>query len=192
MPIKDQRVYWRPRAYKPNIPYTGDNADYIFKGLNLIPNGTGADFYYRMFRGIETQNQTVADVAMTGTVGIATTGVMTGVGTVFKQQLVPGQWILVGGLVFNVRTIASDTSATVSPAPSVAIPAGTMAYLPQTLVTVDKDLGNLIRGSIVRYPNGNVFAVGYGTVYLNGSALSSSLVASKRLSVAVLNPGTGA
>ena len=192
MPIKDQRVYWRPRAYKPNVPYTGDNADYIFKGLNLIPNGTGADFYYRMFRGIETQNQTVADVAMTGTVGIATTGAMTGVGTVFKQQLVPGQWILVGGLIFNVRTIASDTSATVSPAPSVAIPAGTMAYLPQTLVTVDKDLGNLIRGSIVRYPNGNVFAVGYGTVYLNGSALSSSLVASKRLSVAVLNPGTGA
>ena len=102
MPIKDQRVYWRPRAYKPNIPYTGDNADYIFKGLNLIPNGTGADFYYRMFRGIETQNQTVADVAMTGTVGIATTGVMTGVGTVFKQQLVPGQWILVGGLIFSV------------------------------------------------------------------------------------------
>ena len=83
-----------------------------------------------MFRGIETQNQTVADVGMTGTVGIATTGVMTGVGTVFKQQLVPGQWILVGGLIFNVRTIASDTSATVSPAPSVAIPAGTMTAYP--------------------------------------------------------------
>ena len=80
MPIKDQRVYWRPRAYKPNVPYTGDNADYIFKGLNLIPNGTGADFYYRMFRGIETQIKPLPMWAMTGTVGIATTGVMTGVG----------------------------------------------------------------------------------------------------------------
>ena len=170
MPIKKTKGCTSDHApTSPNVPYTGDNADYIFKGLNLIPEWSQrADFYYRMFRGIETQNQTVADVAMTGTVGIATaTGVMTGVGTVFKQQLVLA---MDTGQRTHLPTFARlplDTSATVSPAPSVPIPAGTMAYLPQTLVTVDKDRRTLMHAAAqscaIRMATFLLWS--YGTVY---------------------------
>jgi len=66
---------------------------------------------------------------LTGTLGIATTGVVTGNTTVFESQLEVGSTIQVGGQLFRVMSIASDTSATVSPAPAVAIAPGASAFI---------------------------------------------------------------
>lgn len=67
--------------------------------------------------------------AITGTVAVATTGVMTGVGTNFDGDLTVGMTIKIGAALFRVMSIASDTSATLSPAPTAAITAGKTAYI---------------------------------------------------------------
>jgi hypothetical protein len=68
---------------------------------------------------------------LAGTVAIATTGVVTGVGTAFTTALAVGQWITVAGdtntgaAIYQVATITSNTAATVTPAPTIAVAANT-------------------------------------------------------------------
>jgi hypothetical protein len=66
--------------------------------------------------------------ALTGTLAIATTGVVTGTGTNFDPQLDVGDTIKIGAQLFRVMTRTSDTAATVLPAPSAAI-SGATAYI---------------------------------------------------------------
>lgn len=66
--------------------------------------------------------------ALTGTVAISTAGVVTGTGTNFTSSLV-GKTLKVGASLFRVMSVASTTSATVSPAPSTAVSAGATAYI---------------------------------------------------------------
>jgi hypothetical protein len=69
-------------------------------------------------------------VELSETVGIATTGVMTGAaGSSFETELEVGRTIQVAGQLFRVMAIASDTSATVSPAPAVAVAPGATAFI---------------------------------------------------------------
>jgi hypothetical protein len=67
--------------------------------------------------------------AITGTVAISTAGVVTGTNTNFDPQLPVGTTIKVGAQLFRVMSVASDTSATVSPAPAAAVTAGATAYI---------------------------------------------------------------
>jgi hypothetical protein len=66
--------------------------------------------------------------ALTGTLAIATTGVVTGTGTNFDPQLNVGDTIKIGAQLFRVMTRTSDTAATVLPAPTTAI-SGATAYI---------------------------------------------------------------
>ncbi len=66
--------------------------------------------------------------ALTGTLAIATTGVVTGTGTNFDPQLKVGDTIKIGAQLFRVMTRTSDTAATVLPAPTTAI-SGATAYI---------------------------------------------------------------
>lgn len=66
--------------------------------------------------------------ALTGTLSIATTGVVTGAGTNFDPQLKVGDTIKIGAQLFRVMTRTSDTAATVLPAPATAI-SGATAYI---------------------------------------------------------------
>lgn len=66
--------------------------------------------------------------ALTGTLAIATTGVVTGTGTNFDPQLNVGDTIKIGAQLFRVMTRTSDTAATVLPAPATAI-SGATAYI---------------------------------------------------------------
>lgn len=66
--------------------------------------------------------------ALTGTLAIATTGVVTGTGTNFDPQLDVGDTIKIGAQLFRVMTRTSDTAATVLPAPATAI-TGATAYI---------------------------------------------------------------
>jgi hypothetical protein len=66
--------------------------------------------------------------ALTGTLAIATTGVVTGTGTNFDPELNVGDTIKIGAQLFRVMTRTSDTAATVLPAPATAI-SGATAYI---------------------------------------------------------------
>lgn len=193
MPTTDQIITWRPtRGYRPSTPYDGNAADYVFRGINFKLLGDGQAAYLENWKGnlAYTDSTPPAPVALTGTVSTAALGVtMTGVGTLFTQELIIGQMILVGDDIFTVYLIASDTSLTVTEAfPSTL--AGATAYRTQTITEVDNLRGNLIRGNVLKTANGNLLAVGDGVVTLNGSPLSASLAASKRLTLAIYDPDT--
>ena len=66
--------------------------------------------------------------ALTGTLSIATTGVVTGSGTNFDPELNVGDTIKIGAQLFRVMARTSDTAATVLPAPATAI-SGATAYI---------------------------------------------------------------
>jgi hypothetical protein len=66
--------------------------------------------------------------ALTGTLDIATTGVVTGTTTDFDPELNVGDTIKIGAQLFRVMTRTSDTAATVLPAPATAI-TGATAYI---------------------------------------------------------------
>jgi hypothetical protein len=78
-------------------------------------------------KGYQVEDASLTELA--GTVAIATTGVVTGTTTAFTTALEVGTTIQVGGQLFRVMSIASDTSATVAPAPSTAVSGGAKAYI---------------------------------------------------------------
>jgi hypothetical protein len=78
-------------------------------------------------KGYQVENASMTQ--LTGTLGIATTGVVTGSSTVFETELEVGSTIQVGGALFRVMEISSDTSAVVSPAPAVAVAPGASAFI---------------------------------------------------------------
>lgn len=190
MPAIDQVITWRPiGGFRPSAPYDGDIADYIFRGQNMILRGAGRTVYLETWQGVTNFNDPSppADVALTGTIA-GTGSTITGTGTLFTRELIPNQWILIANNLYQVYSIASDTSLTLTENLTASVGAGATAYRVQTVVEVDSARGNLIRGSIIRFPNGNLLVVGDGVVRLNGSTLTSSLTASKRLQIAVFNP----
>ena len=93
---------------------------------------TGTGTYF-----LSDATNSVTTVAMTGTVAIDTAGTITGTSTVFStgaptnNSLYPGDDIAVtiNGAVFyfEIGSVASDTSATVVVAPTIAISGGTIA-----------------------------------------------------------------
>lgn len=194
MPAIDQVITWRPRGgYRPSSPYDGESADYIFRGKNMIMRGNADMVYLETWQGVTayTDAQPPAPVALTGTVEAASgQGTVTGTGTKFTQELIADQWILIDDDVWNVYQIIDDEHLTITDNFSATVAAGTTAYRTQIIVEVDNQRGNLIRGSIIETPNGNYLTVGDGEVTINGSPLTSSLIASKRLTLAVFNPAT--
>lgn len=93
----------------------------------------GVSVYKLYGQGVLTEKgYQVEDASLTqlsGTLGIATTGVVTGSGTAFETELEVGSTITVAGQLFRVMSITSDTVAGVSPAPKTAIAPGASAFI---------------------------------------------------------------
>lgn len=66
--------------------------------------------------------------ALTGTLAINTSGVVTGTTTNFDPELTVGTTIKIGAQLFRVTARTSDTAAVVSPAPATSI-SGATAYI---------------------------------------------------------------
>lgn len=192
--MKKNRISWTPSGgYRPNSPYSGDDPRYIFRGLNQIVTGNGDVLFTQSWKGYEDISETVAATTLTGTAAI-TNGVatVTGTSTVFLQELIVGSAILINNQLYQVRNIASNTSMTVSPAPA-ASGSGYAIKIPHILMDVDISRVSLARGSVQRFPQGTLLAVGQGVVKVNGAGLTApGLTATKRLQIAMYNPGTGA
>lgn len=75
----------------------------------------------------------LADIALTGTVGISG-GVVTGSETKFLTEIAPGDIIVVNGVRFTVVTVGSDTAATVLP--------NNVTVAPGAPATLDKSIPN--------------------------------------------------
>lgn len=192
MPEIDRTVIWRPTGgFNPTQPYNGDAANTIFRGQNMICRGSvESGVYLENWQGVSAYGESSkpAPVALTGTVSTSGT-TLTGVGTKFTQELIPGQWILVSNDIWGVYEIQSDTVLTISDTFPTGGP-GLIAYKTQIVTEVDNLRGNLVRGSIIRFPNGNFLTVGDGTVRFNGDVLTSSVSATKRLTLAQFDPAT--
>ena len=77
-------------------------------------------------KGYQVTDSTLT--ALTGTLDIATTGIVTGTSTDFDPELTVGMTIKIGASLFRVTARTSDTAAVVSPAPATAI-TGATAYV---------------------------------------------------------------
>lgn len=73
----------------------------------------------------------LADIALTGTVGIAS-GTVTGLNTLFTTQLASGDILVANGVRFTVQTVTNNTSATVLPN-DITITAGASASLDKSI-----------------------------------------------------------
>jgi hypothetical protein len=108
---------------------TGSN----YSGTNYAPNNGYAVSNLVSAAGTPFIRPDINDIALTGTVAIETTGVVTGTGTLFNSEIGVGSVIVVNGVRYTVTARTTNTAATVSPAPTVAIAAGATARLDKSI-----------------------------------------------------------
>jgi hypothetical protein len=121
---KDLAQYYTVEA----VP-TGSN----YSGTNYAPNNGYAVSNLVSAAGTPLIRPDINDIALTGTVAIATTGVVTGTGTLFNSEIGVGNVIVVNGVRYTVTARTTNTAATVSPSPTVAIAAGATARLDKSI-----------------------------------------------------------
>ena len=121
---KDLAQYYNIEA----VP-TGSN----YSGTNYAPNNGYVVSNLVSAAGTPFIRPDINDIALTGTVAIATTGVVTGTSTLFNSEIGVGSVIVVNGVRYTVTARTTNTAATVSPSPTVAIAAGTTARLDKSI-----------------------------------------------------------
>jgi hypothetical protein len=184
-------MVWRPSGgYKPTTPYGGDG-NYVFDGLNFFIKGTSDRLYLEAYNGDLDLSESVPVTNLTGTfASTAGNSLITGTGTKFTEELIMSQGFLVDAKLYSVVEVLSNTSVRVSPTPTVTT-SGASGFIPHILMDVDNMRGTLARGSIVRFPKGNLLVVGQGQVRLNGATIpAGGITASRRLQLAVFDPAT--
>lgn len=103
----------------------------------------------------------IDDIALSGTVAIATNGTVTGTNTLFNSEIGVGSVIVVNGARYTVTARTTNTAATVSPSPSVAI-TGATARLDKSLANGFQSFDYVLRVRITA-KNGLVSPVLPGT-----------------------------
>lgn len=121
---KDLAQYYTVEA----VP-TGTN----YSGTNYAPNNGYAVSNLVSAAGSPFIRPDIEDIVLTGTVAITTGGVVTGTGTLFNSEIGVGSVIVVNGVRYTVTARTTDTAATVSPSPTVAIAAGATARLDKSV-----------------------------------------------------------
>jgi hypothetical protein len=91
--------------------------------------------------------------ALTGTLAINTSGVVTGTTTNFDPELNVGDTIKIGAQLFRVMTRTSDTAATVLPAPANAISGATAYIWPGTYEGESNPSTTPRKGEVFAYQN---------------------------------------
>lgn len=104
----------------------------------------------------------INDITLTGTVEITTGGVVEGTNTLFNSEIGAGDVIVVNGVRYTVTARTTNTDATVSPAPIVAIAAGSTARLDKSLANGFQSFDYVLRVRITA-KNGLVSPVLPGT-----------------------------
>lgn len=158
------------QGYWPSQKYAGKTSDTIFAGLNMISKGTGPFKYYEQWTGYGQLYTVGANDLLTGTSAINGTNTVTGTGTKYLSELVPGQPISIDSRVYVPMRIDSDTSMVVTPKTHTTLSGITVAAL-QQIQELDTDIISFTRGSLIKLPLGHMLGVGRGVVRKNGSVI---------------------
>jgi hypothetical protein len=183
-----------PGEYWPTSPRSGNEGDRVFRMRNFILQGERNEPYARVYRGSFNLNEDIPTANLTGTVTTTTASTeVIGAGTAFTTELHLGQFLLAFGgsgghtIPLVVDEITDDTHFRACRLPHAATAGATATKLP-VLDEMNKKRVTLERGSAVENDRGNIFAVGSGTVRLNGVVLpGTSLVAARTPKVALYN-----
>lgn len=161
------------RGYVPSAKFAGKASDTIFAGLNMISKGSEEEKYYEQWTGYGMLYTVGANDLLTGTSAINGTNTVTGTGTKYLSELVPGQPISIDSRVYVPMRIDSDISMVVTPKTHTTLSGITVAAL-QQIQELDTDIISFTRGSIVKMPLGHMLGVGRGVVRKNGSTIAGS------------------
>jgi hypothetical protein len=104
-----------------------------YSGTNYAPNNGYVVSNLVSAAGTPFIRPDINDIALTGTVAITTGGIVTGTSTLFNSEIGVGSIIVVNGVRYTVTARTTDTAATVSPSPTVAIAAGATARLDKSI-----------------------------------------------------------
>lgn len=196
--MKAKATTFIPIEYWPTSPRAGNEGTLIFRMRNMILRGTSSRPYAECYGGSLDLNENVATATLTGTVTTTTTSTeIVGVGTAFKTELFPGQFLEIYKAASTVRipvvvdTVIDDTHFLACRLPHAAIAAAEAVRLP-VVFEIAKRRGTLIRGNAVETDLGNILAVGSGVLRRNNAVLpGTSLTASKTPQIALFNSTTG-
>lgn len=179
-----------PGGFVPTSPLSGGAGNSIWRGKNFRVRGSEGGWYCECFSGELDLGETIATKTLTGTLSVTSgSKSVTGTATAFRSELRNGQFILLGANLLVVDTVSrtSDTALTVVTAATATVAGGTGYVLP-IIFELNKKRGTLIRGNAQEYDKGTIAAVGDGVLRVDGTALTSSLTATRLLQLAVYSP----
>ena len=155
----------KPAPYRPSSPLSGDEAEAVYRGKNLVLRGTAPQVIYEAYPGSENLNETFTGEAITGTLTFDTSSdLVSGSGTVFLDELHIGQKLLAeGGEPLAVVEIISNTSFRNGRIPSVSATNETAVRAPR-LFPLDISRGAALSGNAVHFDRGTLIGVGSGTL----------------------------
>lgn len=165
----------------------------IFRMQNLIIRGEGNECYVEAYGGSRDMSEDIATSALTGTLTLANSFVVTGTGTLFTIELHLGQFVLVGTApnhsLMVVASITDDTHFTATRKP-VATGSGLTGTRLPVIWEMDNRRATALRGNAIQFDQGTILGVGDGTLRLNGAALSASFALTRQPKIALYNAGT--
>ena len=152
----------------------------LLDGQNLIIELGRA----RYLRPPSDQSETLNAATLGYTVATAAnTKVITGTASAFTTDFVPYSHCLINNILYLITRIVSNTVMHVAPNPTATASGLAIATVP-TLYPLNRQKGSLTAGSVVRFRESTLFAVGRGLLQIDGADLSAALTATSSVQVA--------
>ncbi len=155
----------------PTTSVSGSEPQTIYRGRNAVVRNLGIIPYVEVFQGNKDLQQSYAlgDHTLTGTASFtAGSTTVTGAGTSFLDDVVPGMFLLIGDEVFVVNTVESNIIFIADRAPTTTA-AGQTIYGLLRLFELDRKRGVLRRGSAIVRERKDITFVGRGKFYIDGA-----------------------
>jgi len=175
---------WVIDRYMPNQPVGASIPGTCLFGQNAIFEESG---YSRIFGSTKDISETHAAANLAYTAATtADSAIVTCAGGSLLTDCVPYQHILIGRELYLIRKINSNTEMVVDPAPTATVAAATITQVPNLhpITRTQAERASLYAGKVIRYREEAIFAVGRGTLKINGSPISTSLTATSSPQVA--------
>lgn len=187
--MKDSITYTGLAGYIPSQPKIGRGVpDSVFAGENAIKETWG----WRTYGGSADQSETRAASAPVYTISLVSgqAEAICSSGATCKADFRVKQHVVIARKLYLIEAIPADDRLRLAPTPDVTISGQTINKVP-VLSPVNADRITLTAGNAVGYRNAAIFAIGDGSLYKNGAALSPPLTATTALMVAYPLPAGG-
>lgn len=180
--MKDSVTYTGTRGYVPSQPKAGRGIpETVFAGQNAILESLG----WRTYGGTQNQNETRPASAPAYTISLVAgqaEAVCSG-GATCKTDFRVKQHVVIARKLYLIEAIPADDRLRLSPTPDVTIAGQAINKVP-VLAALNNDRATLHAGNAVSFRNAAIFAVGDGSLYVNGASFAPALNATSSLQVA--------